>query len=90
MRWRDVASLRHELSAPSRAGREFRWPHDRRTQGRARVALELDGFAAHAVEEQAASFEVTVEDLVGFAVLYYLADVDSGRIARRVPWGLTA
>jgi hypothetical protein len=82
-----VATVRqgHELPAPSRAGREFRWHQDQRTQSHARVALELDGFAAEAVEEQAASFEVTVEELVGFAVLYYLADVDSGRIARTVP-----
>jgi hypothetical protein len=80
-----VASLRHELPAPSRAGHELCWRQDRRAQSHARVALELDGFAAEAVEEQAASFEMTVEDLVGFAVLYYLADVDSGRIARTIP-----
>jgi hypothetical protein len=27
---------------------------------------------------------VPVEELVSFAVMYYLADVDSGRIARRI------
>jgi hypothetical protein len=48
------------------------------------VELELDGFAAEAIEEQADRFDVSVEDLVGFSVLYYLADVDSGRIARTV------
>jgi hypothetical protein len=60
-------------------------PEDLRTRSHARVELELDGFAAQAIQEQADGFEVTVEDLVGFSVLYYLADVDSGRIARTVP-----
>lgn len=50
----------------------------------ARVTLELDSFAAAALEEQARSFEISLEDLVGFSVFYYLADVDSGRIAREI------
>lgn len=32
--------------------------------------------------------EVSVDELVAFSVLYYLADRDSGRIARRVPAAL--
>ena len=85
MRWTGVASLWLAPPPRSRAERGFRGLEDRRTGSRARVELELDGFAAKAIEEQAGSFEVTVEDLVSFAVLYYLADVDSGRIARTVP-----
>ncbi len=35
------------------------------------------------LEEEARLQRVSVEELVGFSVLYYLADRDSGRIARR-------
>jgi hypothetical protein len=80
----DVASFSHELAASSHAERGFRGEENRRTRGRARV-VELDGFAAEAIEQQADRFAMEVEDLIGFAVLYYLADVDSGRIARTVP-----
>ena len=48
------------------------------------VALRLNGFAWEAIAEEAAREGLTVDELVGFAVLYYLADVDSGRIARQV------
>jgi hypothetical protein len=48
------------------------------------VALQLDGFAAEAIDEEADRLGVSVEELVSFSVLYYLADVDSGRIARRI------
>jgi hypothetical protein len=46
--------------------------------------LRLEGFAWEAASEEAEREGLTVEELVGFAVLYYLADVDSGRIARQV------
>jgi hypothetical protein len=49
------------------------------------VTLQLDGFAYEAIVEEAARLGVPVEELVTFAVLYYLADRDSGRIARRIP-----
>jgi hypothetical protein len=49
------------------------------------VTLQLDGFAYETVAEEAARLGVSVEELVTFAVLYYLADRDSGRIARRIP-----
>ena len=55
-----------------------------------RVTLELDGFAWEKIDEEAAREGLEVERLVEFALLYYLADVDSGRIARRVsrsPYG---
>jgi hypothetical protein len=80
-----VASLRQELPAPSQPRRGTLRAGDRQTGSCAKLELELDAFTAEAVEQQAGDFEVTVEDLVGFAVLYYLADVDSGRIARAVP-----
>jgi hypothetical protein len=50
-----------------------------------RVALRLDDFAAEAIDEEADRLGISVEDLVSFSVLYYLADVDSGRIARQIP-----
>ena len=49
------------------------------------LKLELDDFTREALEEEAAQLGVPAEDLVRFAVLYYLADRDSGRIARRLP-----
>ncbi|HUN77954.1 MAG TPA: hypothetical protein VMU32_03455 [Solirubrobacteraceae bacterium] len=52
------------------------------------MVLELDAFAWQALAEESADLEVPVDDLVTFSVLYYLADRDSGRIARRLPPGL--
>jgi hypothetical protein len=48
------------------------------------VALQLDGFAAEAIDEEADRLGVSIEELVSFSVLYYLADLDSGRIARQI------
>lgn len=48
------------------------------------LTLRLDGFARETIEEEASRMGVPVEELIAFAVLYYLADVDSGRIARRI------
>jgi hypothetical protein len=48
------------------------------------LTLKLDGFAWEALEEEAAREGVTMEELITFGVLYYLADLDSGRIARRI------
>ena len=49
------------------------------------VVLDLGAFARKTVTEQAAELDVSVEELIGFAVLYYLADCDSHRISRRLP-----
>jgi hypothetical protein len=49
--------------------------------------LRLDGFAWEAVQQESLRLGVSEEDLVAHAVMYYLADVDSGRIARRLPAG---
>ena len=48
------------------------------------LALSMDDFAWEAIEHESAHLGVSEEELVAYAVLYYLADVDSGRIARRV------
>lgn len=49
------------------------------------LKLDLDSFTHEALEREAARLGITVEELARFAVLYYLADHDSGRIARRLP-----
>jgi hypothetical protein len=48
------------------------------------IALSMDAFAWETVEQESARLGVSVEELVAFSVLYYLADVDSGRVARRI------
>ncbi len=48
------------------------------------MTLRLDDFAWEAIEQESAELGVSVEELIVFSVLYYLADVDSGRIARRI------
>jgi hypothetical protein len=47
------------------------------------LRLDLDEFAREALEQEAGLLGVTAQELAHFAVLYYLADCDSGRIARR-------
>jgi len=46
------------------------------------MTVQLAGFAAEALDEEASRLGVGVDELASFSVLYYLADVDSGRIAR--------
>jgi hypothetical protein len=50
-----------------------------------KLTLELEDFAWKALEEEAARLGVAIEEVAHFAVLYYLADRDSGRISRRLP-----
>ncbi len=52
------------------------------------LVLRLDGFAQDALVEESAQMGVPVRDLAAFAILYYLADLDSDRIARFIPRGL--
>ena len=47
--------------------------------------MRLDEFAYRAIEEESVKMGVSVEELSIFAILYYLADLDSGRVARRIP-----
>jgi hypothetical protein len=69
---------------PHAAGedRDIRGEESRGEEG---LTLRLDGFAWKALEEESAQMGVSIEELATFAVLYYLADVDSGRIARGIP-----
>lgn len=48
------------------------------------VTLTLEGFAWETLEEEATREGVAMDELIAFSVLYYLADIDSGRIARRI------
>jgi len=52
------------------------------------LTLRLDRFARETIDEEAARLGVPVEELIAFSVLYYLADVNSGRIARAIPKSL--
>jgi hypothetical protein len=56
---------------------------DARATGK--LTLDLGAFVREALEQESAQLGVPIEELVRFAVLYYLADRDSGRIARRLP-----
>ncbi len=49
------------------------------------LKLDLDTFGREALEAEAARLGVSPEELARHAVLYYLADCDSGRISRRLP-----
>ncbi|MGD0455634.1 MAG: hypothetical protein ABSB69_18770 [Solirubrobacteraceae bacterium] len=51
------------------------------------LALGLDNFGWEAIAQESARLGVSEEELIAFAVLYYLADLDSGRVARRPPGG---
>jgi hypothetical protein len=51
------------------------------------VTVNLQGFAGEALARESERLGVPLEDLLAFAVMYYLADVDSGRIARRISRG---
>jgi hypothetical protein len=48
------------------------------------LSLPMDAFAWETVREESTRLGVSVEELIAFSVLYYLADVDSGRVARRI------
>jgi hypothetical protein len=49
------------------------------------LLIGLDSFAMHALEDEARELNVSIEELGSFALMYYLADRDSGRTARRLP-----
>jgi hypothetical protein len=49
-----------------------------------RVTVELDDFGYEALVDEARRQDVPIEELLAHAAMYYLADLDSGRIAARV------
>jgi len=80
-----VQLLQEPLAVDRRAAkRSVEHPIGHR-QPEASVTLRLGEFAYRTIEEESAKMGVSVEELSIFAVLYYLADLDSGRIARRIP-----
>jgi hypothetical protein len=48
------------------------------------ITLRLDSFSWSELERESARQEMDPSELASFAILYYLADADSGRIARRI------
>jgi hypothetical protein len=46
-----------------------------------KVTIEFDPFGSARLEKEAASQDVTVEELVRHAVMYFFADLDAGRAA---------
>lgn len=49
------------------------------------LVIGLDDFTWDALSEEALRLGVSDEELARFALIYYLADLDSGRMTRRVP-----
>lgn len=49
------------------------------------LVLELDTFAWETLTEQSVELGVPIDELVAFSVQYYIADLDSNRIARTLP-----
>jgi len=49
------------------------------------IPLSLERWAYYALAREAAERGTSTEDLAAYAVAYFLADADSGRIARHAP-----
>lgn len=49
------------------------------------LGLHVDGFIWECLVEEADRIGVSIEELAAFAIAYYMADIDSGRVARKVP-----
>jgi hypothetical protein len=60
-------------------------PLEQNADGAGELRVELDAFTLEALRQEATRMAVSVEEFVRFAALYYLADLDSGRIARHHP-----
>jgi hypothetical protein len=73
-----VIRSRSKVSGPPPPG------EGRALDGDHTLTVRLQGFAREAIEQESARLGVSVEELAVFALQYYLADVDSGRIARRI------
>jgi hypothetical protein len=59
--------------------------HCIRAQRSEPLVLRIDRFAREAIERESAELGVSARELASFALLYYVADLNSGRIARRLP-----
>ncbi len=62
-------------------------PHSGKAQGERvdrSLTLGLEGFVWETLAEEAAREDLSIEELIAFSVLYYVADIDSGRISRQV------
>jgi hypothetical protein len=59
--------------------------HDESVDSERSLLVHLSDFAWETLEEESTRLGVSIEELVGFSILYYIADADSGRIARRPP-----
>jgi hypothetical protein len=63
---------------------------DKPARSSRRLTLELGSFTSSILIDEAAREGLTIEELVTFSVLYYLADIDSGRISRRIGGSIVA
>jgi hypothetical protein len=68
---------------PAHTGKQT--PAERTGDSSRKLVLEFDDFAWEALRDEANEMSVSSEELARFAVLYYLADYDSGRTARQLP-----
>ena len=50
-----------------------------------RLTLTLSPFVSEGLIREAKRQQITVEELINFAAVYYLADLDSGRITTERP-----
>jgi hypothetical protein len=50
-----------------------------------RLTLTLSPFVSEGLTREAKRQRITVEELINYAAVYYLADLDSGRIATERP-----
>ena len=76
---RECAVIRPGQSVDNSSTEDGQTAHSKRS-----LTLGFEGFAWKTIDEEAAREGLTIEEFVTFSVLYYLADVDSGRVARRV------
>ena len=53
-----------------------------------KIEVEFDEFGWEALNDEARRQGVTIEELIVYAAMYYLADTDRERLSHRVPgWG---
>ena len=96
---RDPENLARSLIQAVRyylADRDFRragWPYpsfrlDGEGESKIKVEMEIDAATWDALSKEAARQQVSPEQLIRHAVLYFAADRDGGRVAQRLAEGL--